>query len=670
MIEVPETPRPTAPNPFIPGHPVLDSRLFFGREQVFAFIRQQFIREKKEAGIVLIGPPGVGKTSILMQMPQQLDSRTLISYMDVGAIVPTGALGLLLSIISATRNAFEAAQISTYRLPEVPEDLDLAGLQAWFVATYLDVTLSALRSGRRLVFLWDDLSSLFEDADRSVADESGGESGESRLSVVQFSALLYDLLRRDDRIDMIFAVDLADETHLATLPIGADTSRHRRIGYLEPEACEALCRVPPAALYTWSEDALQAALALGGGTPLLLQWLNFFIFEQSAARDHASPIQLDDVRVALPRALRAADDLFQSRWGALGPGGQRVLMALAALTEQSGRRLIRAEELYAWLAQDAAPITDETAIAATLRRLEYSELVRSHASRRYSLASGLFQQWLVIRAGQPPIPPDLPATSADAPEPTGRARPILFVLIAVLVIGAGVLIALLSTGRFASSGEAAVEPPGSPTVTLALDIAATRRAHDATATVLARPTQTFTRTASPTVTRTPTSTATATATMTASATLTATATLTPTSSPSLTGTETQTLTDTAQPSATPPPTGTPSATPGATKSPAFAAGITATLSATPTNTRTPTRTLTPAPSMTLTATPSASPAPAPTSTPTPTLTSTPSSTPTNTNTATSTATLTPSLTFTPSRTLEPYVTRFLSTSNPTATRSP
>jgi hypothetical protein len=56
------------PNPYIAGKPISEEEMFFGREDVFNFIKEQFSRSQKDITIVLHGGRRTGKTSILYQI--------------------------------------------------------------------------------------------------------------------------------------------------------------------------------------------------------------------------------------------------------------------------------------------------------------------------------------------------------------------------------------------------------------------------------------------------------------------------------------------------------------------------------------------------------------------------------------------------------------------------
>ncbi len=616
--------------PYDPQQSARDPAQFFGRDAVFAFIRQQLIMEKRIGGIVLIGPPGMGKTSILWQLTRQLDSRTLVAAVDCSR----GA-DLLNDLVASIREAFEASGISTYRLPDMPED----SLGETYFGEFIEVVLSALRGGRRLLIAFDDADALF----------AGG-------GALRLPERLTALLAGDERIEALYTIPSRDETRLAEYPLLADPARHLRLPPLELEACEALCREPARPFYSWKEDALSALLALAGGSPFLLQLLNQRIFERSAARDHEGQIGLADVRAALAGALPEADAYLRASYENAAPGEQHILAALASLTEESGRRLIRVDELIARLVRDG-PALDSAALGAALRRLQYDLLIRTHVSDRYSLTSGLFQQWIMLHAAnrEQAAPPLASAAPIPARRALGRsAAPFA----AVLVLG---VLGIIFIGRMVSAnGGAALGQ--TPTVTLVLDLASTDRAAAVTATFLAIPTLTNTATVTPSETLTTTA-------IPPTATIPTATKIPPTASAS------NTVAPASDTPAALPIAPTSIVTPGATSTPNPPTMTPTTLPSSPTPralTATSSRTPTRQPSATSTSTRSATPTYTMTSTRTATITPTSTSTPTATATATltetptstETPTETPTLTVTPSRTLAPFNSRDIPTALP------
>jgi len=594
-------------NPYDPQRPAVDPSMFFGRDDVFAFIRQRLVTGRRAQTIAIIGQRGMGKTSVLLQIANQIESRFMTAYIDLADVRFDAVGGLFATMADAARQALETAGLSTVHLPPAPQDPGV-DLLKWFSETYLDATLSGLRRGRRLIFLFDDTTKLLDAIDRRDIPEDFGET-------------LSQLIARDERLDIIFAVNAEDESRLENFAPLNDPLLHKRLGLLDDASAEALIRRPVAPFYEVQPDAVEGILSMAGGYPYLLHVINGLIWERAMARRQPGPITLNDVNAVVRQATDESDPVLRLVWEHSTTNERLTLSALTALTSANRGMPIRVEDVRVWLLRESDVPLDETAIASALRRLEYREVLRATANGLYTFTTGLQHQWLVLNGDAQPTST---VRSTAHPSPRRLAIP------AVLLIGAVVLIALL-IGRLATVPPA-TDPQASPTVTLVLDVAATRKSQAITQTFQAMPTATITHTP----THTATVTASFTLTLAPTATETATATFTDTVVPTSTGTVTPAPTNTATPI---PPTSTLTLTP---IPPTLTYTATATIppSDTPTNTvtatNTPTITNTPLPTDTATITSTASRTPFPSLTPSPPLTITPPPFPTAQLRATST----------------------------------
>lgn len=583
-------------NPYDPGQPITDPALFFGREEAFAFVRRAIAGGRSPQGAVIIGGRGMGKSSVLFQLAAHVESRYLLAYVDLGSIdLSDGLQPLYAALTEAARQTIERAE-QGFRLPELPDDPKL-DFWNWFAASILERTFSVLRRFRRLVFLLDETERLF------AAIDSGALPAD-------FGATLSAVMRADERLTFVFAVDAEEDARLVAFEPLSDPLLHLRLEPLDEAAAEGVIRTPAEPYYEVAPEAVEGILAMAGGHPYLLHLMNGLLWERSAARGHNGPVTLEDVSAILGDALEHADPILRPAWEGSSVTEQVALMALTALTRANHGQPVAFDAIRAWLIRETDDPPDDTALAAALRRLEYRAVLRSPRAGLYAFVCGLHYWWLQ---------PNMPAETITARPARPSARRL--VLYGVPLLGLAAAAALL-LGQLASANN----PSGrasAPTLTLPVDIVATQGAVAATQTFLALPTATLTPSFTPTVT--PASTATSTPT------------------PSQTPTATDTPTDTTTPSDTPTPTGTltPSQTPTGTRSPTLTPSQTPTPSHTHTSTATATRTPTATDTATDTATATGPPTATPTASPTPTHTPTPTPTPTSTPTPTDTPTPTP-----------------------------
>ncbi|HLY25500.1 MAG TPA: ATP-binding protein [Aggregatilineales bacterium] len=460
-------------NPYNPLRPTTDPAMFFGRDEAFTLIRQRLVGGRRPQAIGIIGQRGMGKTSTLLQVRNQIEARYITAYIDLSEVHFEEVGGLFVAMADAARLAFDSAGLSTYRLPPIPEaegaEVDL---WQWFSETYLEVTLSALRNNRRLLFLFDETTKLLDAIDR-------------RDIAADFDATLSSLIARDERLDIIFALDAEDEHRLETFIPLSDPLLHTRLGLLDSESAERLTRRPSSAYYDVQVDALETITGLTGGHPYLLHVVNALIWERAMSRQEPGPITLNDVKAVVAQATAEADPVLHQIWTHSTPNERQALLALTALTTTNHGQPVLADDIRSWLLRESEAPLDETSLASALRRLEYREVLRTPLKGQkntYVFASELLHQWLTLKGDIQPTP-----SLSRLERPASRRFAIPAVLLLVFAIAAA-----LWLGKIATSD--APDAPVPPTVTLQHNFVATQQALDATQTALAAPRDTSTPT--------------------------------------------------------------------------------------------------------------------------------------------------------------------------------
>ncbi|HRE47638.1 MAG TPA: hypothetical protein PLD47_07935 [Aggregatilineales bacterium] len=576
-----EKPSPTPFNVYNHTRPA-SPEVFVGQDDAFALIRGYLAGGAVPCVPLLIGSRKIGKTSILLNTPAHIERRYLPAYLDLGDMAEVWfevsdeealvqALHERLTYVGA--EAVERAANGVFRPPPLPSvfPTDPHQWAAWFVETYFAPLVTVDRRLRRIVFLIDRL-----------------DQREGRYPLPSaWMAALSEALGEDERLAFVFAVDSDAEPALMDFPLAANPLLRLRLAPLSDAAAKRLISEPVASLYTVTDDALEGILSMGGGHPYLLTVIGDQLWDHSFARNHSADITLADVETILPHAIFVADDFLRETLTTAIPYGSLALHTLSTLIQANGGLPVTLEAIRGWLFAQMDTPPDDAEIAATLRALEYGNIVRTPKAGHYTFVAGLYHIWLQREStGAPPT--TLPA---DRPEPRRLIAPLL--LMALILIGAVFVLFRVGGMEAGISSEA-------PTLTLPLDVQATQRMLGLTQTFVALPTATVTNTATFTPTHTYTFTPTRTATATPSQTATASQTLTPTATFTVSQTATPSPTFTPSLSYTPSQTAatTASLTPTATATMSLTPNPTATFTPTATATFTPTATATPPPSVT------------------------------------------------------------------------
>ena len=92
-------------NPYVAGSPVSRPEMFFGRNDVFEFVRSALVGQHQDNVIVLYGKRRTGKTSVLYQMHRNIDPRYMPILIDMQSLTMDSVSGLFWEMASTIRRA-------------------------------------------------------------------------------------------------------------------------------------------------------------------------------------------------------------------------------------------------------------------------------------------------------------------------------------------------------------------------------------------------------------------------------------------------------------------------------------------------------------------------------------------------------------------------------------
>lgn len=434
-------------NPYNPLQPTPDPTLFYGREDAIAFLQLHLSGRVTQRALVILGPYGIGKSSLLTQVPLVVDERYPSINIDLSTIELSSPVALVATLVDKTRALMSAIQASTYRLPAFPDPTDpQVDLLKWLADDFLDVVFSAIRRQRHLVIMLDNAHLLFD----AIA---------KRHFPADFMAYLQGLLDKYDQLDLLATIDITyEEEALKTAPFN-ETSLHFRLTLLPASAASQLITEPVTEVYEYAPGALERVLEIAGGHPFHLQSICRLIYRRWEEARSITVIGLDDVESVYPAALDMAGETVNPLWEKLRQNEQIVLIAMLGLRKQD--RPIHVNDIEEWLRTTKFSLTG-LQIAAALRGLEYWGLLQSDQDGRIYFPVGIQADWLVRQ-----IEVDKAEAKAQARQPFSITGLIAAVVVLV-VIGVGIWLA----GILDDDEEKRTSPEsGQPTVTLVVPTA-------------------------------------------------------------------------------------------------------------------------------------------------------------------------------------------------------
>jgi len=357
------------PNPFAPGKPLpIDSPMFYGREEVFEFLRQNLKGAYHENIVALVGQRRSGKTSILKRIPAALGDQYVPVFLDAQGMLADSVPAFFHEI---ARRAAEALGQPPSALPSI-EDFRREPVR--LADPGLLQALSRLAGDRRLLILLDEYDDL-----------------ETKVRSGLLPASLFDGLRHLMQHSPQVAFVLSGTHRLEDL--GAEywsflfnLALYHRLGPLDPLSARALVAESFERVGLLADEVvIDRLLSLCGRWPYFLQLAGHHLVLR-CNRLGRSVLTAADLRESLEDLSEWGEAHLRYLWDLAADGERPLLRALARCPGPA-----TVDEIGA-----AAGLPGEV-VAASLESMAAKFLVTVVGERtpRYWFQTGLFRVWIV-----------------------------------------------------------------------------------------------------------------------------------------------------------------------------------------------------------------------------------------------------------------------------------
>jgi Flp pilus assembly protein TadG len=372
---MPDDSRKFIVNPYIAGSPVKDAAMFFGREDVYAWLRQHLRGKFQDNMIVLFGERRSGKTSILYQMNNKLgDERYVPVLLDLQGMSLEGLDGFLWEVARKIVLALRGVEgVPLLDRPVLREFEDDPGEQ--FEAVFLPPIIAALGE-RRLLLMFDEVERLEE---KVLADE---------LPKDVFT-YLRSLVQQSSHTNFIFALGSRVETIRKEHSALFNLAVYRKISFLDLDYAEDLITRPIAKYCTYTRDAIDRILRLTAGQSYYTQLLCHNLFTRWT-REKPEQLDVEDVEAVLPDVMEQGTPNLQFIWDDTSEVEHVVLAGLAQEAPKHQGGVLR-RNLDAALRHEKLYPPDGDVINA-LRTLFERDVINDREPYEFRL--GLVQLWL------------------------------------------------------------------------------------------------------------------------------------------------------------------------------------------------------------------------------------------------------------------------------------
>ena len=248
---------PPIPNPYIVGNPIEDRKMFFGREDDFAYIKQKVTGGDKGGMIVLCGTRRSGKTSILFQLKGgRLGEGFVPVLVDMQAMTVHDDKEFLGKLAQAIITALDDPGLSYERDFQAKVDGN-----PYSVFQNLITRINTSLQGKKLLLMFDEYE-IFE-----------SHIGSERLSK-DILHLLANWMESREGVFIVFTG--SDKLELRSADCWEaflGKALHRRISFLSRNDTLRLVREPLAGVVTYEEGVPEEIYQLTAGQPFYSQVL-------------------------------------------------------------------------------------------------------------------------------------------------------------------------------------------------------------------------------------------------------------------------------------------------------------------------------------------------------------------------------------------------------------
>lgn len=367
-------------NPYVAGNPVLGS-LFVGRDETMRWLEELCLNPESMDSVLLFGHRRMGKSSILKNLPDRLDSaRNWVVQFNLQTVNRANTGSLLYDLALAMGDKLPRSQASA---PNLPAE---AAFQANFQRAFnqwLDALEPRLANHRFIVAI-DEYELL-----------------EAAMAAGQVDPELIRYLRgvREIRSWLVFVLaglhTLQEQCKDYWHPLFSNI-RQRKVSFLSAAATKLLLTQPTDDFpLDYSPDCLAEIVRLTAGQPYLVQLIgqnlvghfNRQVYE--GQRDPDQPLDLPDLEAVIhsPSFFEDGHAYFSGVWAQAddAPPGQQAILRALAPGPANREALASRTDLAA------------AALGAALHTLEQHDVVRHGGEQGYGFTVELMRLWVLQR---------------------------------------------------------------------------------------------------------------------------------------------------------------------------------------------------------------------------------------------------------------------------------
>jgi ribosomal protein S28E/S33 len=364
-------------NPYIVGNPIKDSKMFFGREEDFAYVKSKLTGSEQGGLVVLSGARRSGKTSILFQILQgRLGEEFVPVLIDMQSMAITDSADFLSKVARAIVSSEFAASFSSIA-PFVIDNPD----DPYSAFEEFIVRVTGSLGGRSLVLTFDEYELFETNIDSGVLSE-------------RILHMLSGIIEHHDVFVVFTGSDKLEQRNRPYWDIFLSKAQQKRVSFLHVRDTMRLITQPVAGEVEYDDDVPERIVALTAGQPFYTQVLCRSIVahlndgrKRVAGAEDLEDVVQEVVENPLPQMI--------FHWNALAPA-ERLALSIVAEIRRSREGPVSADDICQFAERENIGYRFEKAVLnKALETLFHGDLmVKEPDSDRYEFKMGLWLRWV------------------------------------------------------------------------------------------------------------------------------------------------------------------------------------------------------------------------------------------------------------------------------------
>jgi len=360
-------------NPYIAGNPVTGSEMFFGREDVFEFVRQTLIGQHHDNIIVLYGQRRTGKTSVLYQMHSHLDPRYLCIFIDLHGFELESLRGFLWELANHIRRVLRRDyQIN---LPSLNRADFMIDPLTSFEDEFLGYLWSAIDS-RHVLLMLDEVVRLQEQV----------RAGKLGREIFEY---MRHLMQHYEQLNFLFSLGSGLEEMQEDYAFLFNIALYKKLSFLDLNAATALITQPVKDYYAFEHAAVEQIMRVTSCHPYFIQLLCHCLFNRWR-QQRVSPITAQDVDDVLDETVERGLAVLKHIWEESTAGEKAIMVGIAEIAEELDRPVEMNMIIQTWATYDVTLPQGE--IAKATRNLIARDVIGGQG--RYIFTVDLQRLWV------------------------------------------------------------------------------------------------------------------------------------------------------------------------------------------------------------------------------------------------------------------------------------